>query len=101
MIDQELGYDGQDRFVLFYFEPRGREVRWRDSQGSGSVGVGFTPAFAQIEARARAVGITLGDSLSSGDHVLLVDRLEHQACFAYREQAQEFLARRGTVSCDF
>src|SRR5579863_4465115 len=25
-MDQKLGYHGQDRFVLFYYEPRGEEV---------------------------------------------------------------------------
>lgn len=92
-IDQILGYFGQDRFVLFYYEPRDREVRWRDSHSNGTGVTGWPAPFADLEAQARACGISLGNSDEPGDHVLLVDRMHEQACFAYREAAQEFLAR--------
>ena len=40
-MDQKLGYHGKDRFVLFYYEPRGEEVIWWDSHSSGfSTGAG-------------------------------------------------------------
>ena len=40
-MDQKLGYHGNDRFVLFYYEPRGEEVIWRDSHSCGfSTGAG-------------------------------------------------------------
>ncbi|MDB5293573.1 MAG: hypothetical protein JWL69_4814 [Phycisphaerales bacterium] len=96
-IDQDLGYFGHDRFVLFYYEPRAHEVMWRDSRSSGSGCNGWPPPIATLAAEARARGITLGTDTEHGDHVLLVDRVDHQACFAYREEAQEFLARRGEV----
>jgi hypothetical protein len=97
-IDQELGYCGDDRFVLFYYEPTRQEVRWRDSRSSGAGCAGWPPPFAGIEARARNWGISLGNFKEAGDHVLLVDRVDHQVCFAYREEAQEFLARQSATA---
>jgi hypothetical protein len=99
-IDEELGYAGHDRFVFFYYEPRRREVWWKDTHscGSGSAGAGWPPPFATIEARARAFGITLGHNVESGDHVILVDRIEHRVTIAYREEAQEFLARQSATA---
>ncbi len=96
-IDQALGYAGQDRFVLFYYEPRMQEVRWRDSHSCGCACTGWPPPYALIDAQAGAFGITLGHDDESGDHVLLVDRVDQQACILYREQAQEFLARQSAA----
>jgi hypothetical protein len=96
-IDQELGYFGHDRFVLFYYEPRMHEVMWRDTRSSGSACNGWPPSFATIAAKAQTRGISLGSDTESGDHVLLVDRVDQQVCFAYREEAQEFLARRASL----
>ena len=93
-IDQELGYYGEDRFVMFYYEPNRREVRWRDSRSCGAGCTEWPPPFAGIETHGRNAGITLGNFKGPGDHVLLVDRVDHQVCFAYREEAQEFLARQ-------
>ncbi|HET6251636.1 MAG TPA: hypothetical protein VFE47_28380 [Tepidisphaeraceae bacterium] len=97
-IDQELGYRGEDRFVLFYYDSARREVRWRDSRSCGAGRMGWPPPFAGIEAHARHWGITLGNVNETGDHVLLVDRVDHQVCFAYREEAQEFLARQSATA---
>ena len=97
-IDQELGYAGQDRFVFFYYEPRRREVWWKDTRSCGSGSAGWPAPFANIEADARAFGITLGHNVESGDHVILVDRIEHRATIAYREEAQEFLARQSAMA---
>jgi hypothetical protein len=93
-IEQELGYLGKDRFVMFYYEPSLNQVRWRDSRSMGSGCTGWPPRFAGIEASARSAGFTLGNFKGRGDHVLLVDRVDRQVCFAYREEAQEFLARQ-------
>ena len=93
-FDQGLGYSGQDRFVLFYFEPGSKEVRWRDTRASGSGIVGRPHDIIRIQEHARGCGVSLGDFLERGDHVLLVDRVCQEARFAFREEAQEFLARR-------
>ena len=34
-MDHMLGYRRRDRFVIFYYEPRGDEVLWRDSGSYG------------------------------------------------------------------
>jgi hypothetical protein len=93
-VDQELGYSGHDRFVLFYYEWRGHEVRWRDSQSCGPARGGWPPLFADIQAYASAYGLSLGFGDQPGDHVVLVDRVAREARFAYREEAQDFLARQ-------
>ena len=93
-IDQELGYFGADRFVLFYYDPRAHQLTWRDSRSFGPGSVESPASLACILDKARASGVSLGDDSAWGDHVLLLDRVDQQACFAYREAAQEFLARR-------
>jgi hypothetical protein len=96
-IDRELGYAGPDRFVCFYYEPRAQGIRWRDSRSCGSGRGGWSSVVRQLEAIASACGMSLGNNEAPGDHVLLVDRVDQQARFAYREEAQEFLARRSMV----
>lgn len=94
----DVGYFGKDRFVLFYFEPRSREVRWQDSHTCGSAGRAWPATLEGIEAKAKAHGFTLGTETEPGDHVLLVDRIDEHAVFAYREEAQEFLARQSAAA---
>ena len=96
-IDKELGYSGPDRFVCFYYEPRGHSICWRDSRSHGTGSGGWSSLIGQLEAIASACGMSLGNNDAAGDHVLLVDRVDQQARFAYREEAQEFLARRSVV----
>jgi len=93
-VDHELGYSGHDRFVLFYYESRDHEVRWRDSHSCGPACGGWPPLFADIHAQASSYGLSLGFGDQPGDHVVLVDRVAQKARFAYREEAQEFLARQ-------
>jgi len=97
MLDLNM-YAGSDRFILFYFEPRSREVRWQDSRSSGSAGSVWPAPLQGIQDKAAANGITLGTETEPGDHVLLVDRIDEHAVFAYREQAQEFLARQSATA---
>src|SRR2546421_1055558 len=73
-LDQKLGYHGRDRFVLFYYEPRGEEVIWRDTRSSGfATGAGqlFMDELAPV---ADAHKVDVGGSGSPGTHVLLIDR---------------------------
>ncbi len=92
-IEKELGYPGLDRFMCLYYEPRERRVSWRDSRTSGSGSGGWSGMFGQVQTLARTLGMSVGNNDGPGDHVLLVDRVGQQARFAYREEAQEFLAR--------
>jgi len=93
-IDQKLGYSGHDRFILFYYEFRVHEVRWRDSRSCGPASSGWPPLFADLQAHTNTSGLSLGCGDQPGDHVILVDRVAQKARFAYREEAQEFLARQ-------
>jgi len=91
-IEQQLGYRGQDRFVLFYFDPQTQRVMWRDSRACGAGEQ--SGLFRLVEATAKACGVSVGSATGPGDHALLMDRVAHRATFSFREQAQEFLARR-------
>lgn len=99
-IEQQLGYCGQDRFVLFYFDPRSQCVMWRDSRFCGAGEAQQTALFKLVEATAKACGVSVGSPTGPGDHALLMDRVAHRATFSFREQAQEFLARRSELAAN-
>jgi hypothetical protein len=86
-IDRTLGYFGQNRFVLFYFEPRGQEVIWNDGRSYGFAAGGWKPFTEKVIPLARAAGAHVGDCDRRGDHVLLVDRLTGHPYFAPKDQA--------------
>jgi hypothetical protein len=89
---RQLGYFGQDRFVMFYFEPRGDEVMWTDSRSCG-FGTGAWQVFLdQIEPLARRHGMNLGSTNLKGQHALLIDRLSSEAYFAPQQEGRRFLA---------
>ena len=90
-MDQKLGYHGEDRFVLFYYEPRGEEVIWWDSHSYGfSTGAGqlFIDELAPV---ADLHHVNVGSSGSPGTHVLLIDRAGRRAYFVERDEAIRFL----------
>jgi hypothetical protein len=90
-MDQKLGYHGQDRFVIFYYEPRGEEVIWRDSRSYGfATGAGqlFIDELAPV---ADLHKVNVGASGSPGTHVLLIDRVDRRAFFVERSEAIRFL----------
>jgi hypothetical protein len=90
-MDQKLGYHGKDRFVLFYYEPRGEEVIWRDSHSYGfSTGAGqlFIDELAPVADHHK---VDVGSSGSPGTHALLIDRAGQRAYFAERNEAVRFL----------
>jgi len=90
-IDQKLGYHGNDRFVLFYYEPRGEEVIWRDSHSSGfSTGVGQL-FIDELSPVADLHQVDLGAGGSPGAHVLLTDRAARRTYFVERNEAIRFL----------
>ncbi|MFI5379132.1 MAG: hypothetical protein ACHRHE_07545 [Tepidisphaerales bacterium] len=92
-IDRKLGYSGQDRFVLFHYEPRGQEVMWRDGSSYGFGSGGWQAFFDEVEPVAREHGVNVGNDTRPGDHVLVVDRVEGEAYFAERQRAQELVRR--------
>jgi hypothetical protein len=51
-----------------------------------------------LASQARLQGITLGNAHEIGDHALLLDREDQKVCVVYREEAQEFLARRSATA---
>ncbi len=92
-IDRKLGYSGEDRFVLFHYEPRGQEVMWRDGRSYGFGHGGWQAFFDEVEPVAREHGISVGDDTQPADHVLIVDRVEGEAYFADRTRAQRLVMR--------
>jgi hypothetical protein len=93
-IDRQLGYFGQDRFVMFYYEPRGAEVVWTDSQSCG-FGTGAWRVFLdEIEPLARRDGADLGTAEARGRHGLIVDRAYGHTYFAEQREARAFLSQQ-------
>ena len=92
-LDRKLGYSGEDRFVLFHYEPRGQEVMWRDGRSYGFGHGGWQAFFDEVEPVARQHGISVGDDTRPADHVLVVDRVEGEAYFADRQRAQKLVTR--------
>lgn len=91
-FDRQLGYFGQDRFVLFYFEPRGGEVLWIDSRSSGFGTGAWRVFFDEVEPLARRQGADFGTDEAQGPHALVLDRVFGQAYYADHRDARAFLA---------
>jgi hypothetical protein len=91
-MDQMLGYRGSDRYVLFYYEPRGEEVVWRDSRCYGfATGAWFT-FLSEVGPVAEHYDVNVGGLEMQGTHALLIDRSERRAYFPLRDEAKQFLA---------
>ena len=93
-IDRALGYFGQQRFVFFYFEPRGEEVVWNDGNSYGFATGAWVTFDRKILPLARSHGANLNQTGGQGEHVLLIDRMTGQAYFAPRQSAEEFVTSR-------
>jgi len=91
-IDRKLKYLADARYVLFYFEPRGEEVVWNDGRSHGFALGGWRVFMETITPLADLYRVTLGSGNAVGTHVLLLDRLKHDAFFAEREQAEAFVS---------
>lgn len=89
--DRDLGYFGHDRFVMFYYEPRGQDVIWVDARSSGFGTGGWRCFLDEIEPLARRLGVDAGSVNSRGRHALVVDREFGQAYFADRDEAEAFV----------
>lgn len=98
VLDRRLGYCGDDRFVLFYYEPRGEEVMWMDSRRHGFGLGGWRIFLEDIAPLAARYGVDVGVSGPRRTHALVLDRLGGLAYFVPRDSAEEFIASRGERS---
>ena len=90
-MDQKLGYPGRERFVLFYYEPRGEEVIWRDKRSYGFATGAWTTFKEELAPVAELYGVQIGSEDSPARHVLLIDRADHRAYFVERTEALQFI----------
>jgi hypothetical protein len=91
-MDEMLGYRGPDRFVLFYYEPRGEEVLWRDSASYGFATGAWSTFLVEVAPVAEHYNVDVGCNGVPARHVLLIDRRDRRAYFAERGEALAFLA---------
>jgi hypothetical protein len=95
-IERKLGYFGGDRFVIFYYDPRGQEVIWKDASSYGFASGGwivFTEQIGPLAEHHRA-DVGLHSASTRGADVLLIDRLTREAYFAERALAEAFLKQQ-------
>jgi hypothetical protein len=90
-MDQKLGYPGRERFVIFYYEPRGEEVIWRDRRSYGFATGAWTTFKEELAPVAELYGVEIGSEISPAKHVLLIDRADHRAYFVERTEALQFI----------
>lgn len=90
-MDQKLGYPGRERFVVFYYEPRGEEVIWRDRRSYGFATGAWTTFKEELAPVADLYGVEVGSEVSPARHVLLIDRADHRAYFVERGEALQFI----------
>lgn len=90
-IDRKLGYCGDARFVLFSGESWDDAVAWDDGRSHGFGLLGWNVFIDTIVPLANIYQIELDGGESMGTHVLLLDRLTHQAFFVERDQAEPFV----------
>ncbi len=90
-FDRRLGYRRDERYVLFYFEPRGHEVIWQDRESYGFAIGGWRLFTELVHPLAAKFGVHVGDDEAHGSEVLFIDRLLNDAYFAPRQSAEAFL----------
>ena len=88
---RRLGYFGRNRFVFFYFEPRGEEVVWNDGHSYGFGTGGWMTFHDEVESLDAAYGADVGSEHRAGQHALVVDRELGRAYFADRSVAERFV----------
>lgn len=91
-IDRHLGYHGDGRFVLFYYEPRGEEVMWNDGTSYGFAAGGWRVYLEDIEPLGERYGVCLGGDGGRPRHGLLLDRARNEAWFAELADASAFVS---------
>jgi hypothetical protein len=95
MLEQALGYEGQHRYVAFWWEPAGDELAWDDGQ-SGVVGANWH-AWLIYEQHPRVAphleSYQLGNSDEPARHWLLLDRQERMLYVGTTPDVTRFLAQ--------
>lgn len=106
VFEEALGYDGEARFVAFYWTPVGDEAMFDDGRSGGTGDwMGFLAYVERpsIDASLHVpvapgspeyVCINLGSSEFEADWWLVVDREERRAYLAPVAEAREFLAQQ-------
>jgi hypothetical protein len=93
-IDRRLGYRGEERYVIFYYEPRGQEIIWQDCRSYGFALGGWRTFMRHVEPVMETFDVSIGNAESHGRHVLVVDRLLGIAYVAPRESGERFVAKQ-------
>ena len=92
-IHRQLGYFGEARYVVFYYETRGEEVVWNDGTSFGFGSGGWDLFSSRVGPLAKQYDVNVGATGDDRTHVLLIDRRDGTAFFAEEIQAERFLAR--------
>jgi hypothetical protein len=95
MLEQALGYEGQHRYVAFWWEPAGDELAWDDGQ-SGVVGANWHAWLTYVQHHGVAQYLSpydLGNSDEPAQHWLLLDRQNRALYVGQREHVARFLAQ--------
>ncbi len=91
-VDRRLGYNGQRRFVYFYYEPESECVVWNDGRSYGFAVKAWGIFKEQIAPLSRRYRVNLGQEGSANSHVLLIDRIRQSSYFIEEWEAERFLA---------
>ena len=92
MLEESIGYSGDERYVAFYWTPFGDEVMW-DTGYSSATGE-WQPwlLFVQHRLIAPALGLyNLGSSEQEATHSLLLDREERTCAVGLVNDVRAFL----------
>jgi hypothetical protein len=95
MLEQALGYEGQHRYVAFWWEPAGDELAWDDGQ-SGVVGANWHAWLTYVQhphITPYLEPYELGSSDEPAQHWLLLDRQERVLYVGTVNDAASFLAQ--------
>ena len=93
MLEQAIGYEGEARFVSFYWTPGGDEADYDDGQRTGTGNWQGYLAFVQHPTvHPELAQYQLGSSDSEAQHRLILDRQERKLYVASMKDAQRLLA---------
>ncbi|MBM4467794.1 MAG: hypothetical protein FJ014_19965 [Chloroflexi bacterium] len=95
MLGEALGYDGDARWVAFYWTPDGHEVMYDDGRARGVGGwwgwLAFFVEHPAVSPGLSQLPLNLGSSDFEADHWLIIDRKERKAHVAPVTAAKRFL----------
>jgi|GEM_PF-653117 len=95
MLEKAIGYDGDARFVSFYWMPGGDEAYYDDGQRAGTGNWQGYLAFVQHPTvHPEIAHYQLGSSDSEAHHSLVLDRQERKLYVSSMKYARTFLAHQ-------